>query len=50
MPLAERVTVLNNGLKVREIRKCGESGHPVSILATKRVRKKERLVAAMFAR
>ena len=50
MPLAERVTALSNGLKVREIRKRSESGHQVSILATNRVMERERLAAAMFAR
>lgn len=50
MPLAERVTVLSNGLKVREIRKRSESGHQVSILTTNRVMERERLAAAMFAR
>jgi hypothetical protein len=50
MLLAERATVLSNGLQVREIRKRSESGHQVSILATNQVLDKERLAAAMFAR
>jgi hypothetical protein len=50
MALAERVTVLSNGLSVREIRKRSESGHQVSILATNRMLERERLAAAMFAR
>jgi hypothetical protein len=50
MALAERVTVLSNGLRVREIRKRSESGHQVSILATNRVLEQGRLAAAMFAR
>jgi hypothetical protein len=50
MPLAERATVLSNGLAVREIRKRNESGHQVSILTTNRVLEPARLAAAMFAR
>jgi Transposase protein len=50
MLIAERATVLSNGLKVREIRKGSESGHQVSILATNQVLEKERVAAAMFAR
>jgi hypothetical protein len=50
MLLAERATVMSNGLKVREIRKRSESGHQVSILATNQVLERERLAAAMFAR
>jgi hypothetical protein len=50
MLIAERATVLSNGLKVREIRKRSESGHQVSILATNQVLEKERVAAAMFAR
>jgi hypothetical protein len=50
MLLAERATMLSNGLKVREIRKRSEGGHQVAILATNQVLDKERLAAAMFAR
>ena len=50
MPLAERETVLSNGLKVREIRKRGPTGHQVSIVTTHWVMETERLAAAMFAR
>jgi hypothetical protein len=50
MQLAERATVLSNGLKAREIRKRGETGHQVSILSTHRALEAERLAAAMFAR
>ena len=50
MPLAERETVLSNGLAVREIRKRNETGHQVSIVTTNRVMESERLAAAMFAR
>ena len=49
MALAERATVLSNGLTVRELRKRSES-HQVSILATNRMLEKGRLAAAMFAR
>jgi len=50
MLLAERATVLSNGLQVREIRKRSESGHQVSILTTNQILDRERLAAAMFAR
>ena len=50
MRLAERETVMSNGLKVREIRKRTETGHQVPILTTNRVLGTERLAAAMFAR
>ena len=50
MPLAERETVLSNGLAVREIRKRNETGHQVPIITTNRVMESERLAAAMFAR
>lgn len=50
MPLAERETVLSNGLAVREIRKRNETGHQVPIVTTNRVMESERLAAAMFAR
>ena len=50
MALAERATVLSNGLRVREIRKRSEGGHQVSILATNRMLEKGRSAAAMFAR
>ena len=50
MRLAERETVMSNGLKVREIRKRTETGHQVPIVTTNRVLGTERLAAAMFAR
>lgn len=50
MQLAERETMLSNGLKVREIRKRNPSGHQVSIVTTNRMLETERLAAAMFAR
>jgi len=50
MPLAERESVLSNGLAVREIRKRTEIGHQVSIVTTNRMMGTERLAAAMFAR
>jgi len=50
MQLAERATVLSNGLQVRELRKRGQTGHQVSILSTHRALEMERLAAAMFAR
>lgn len=50
MQLAERETVMSNGLKVREIRKRTETSHQVSIVTTNRVMETERLAAAMFAR
>ena len=50
MPLAERESVLSNGLAVREIRKRSETGHQVSIVTTNRMMGTERLAAAMFGR
>src|SRR5437879_35870 len=43
MLLAERATVLSNGLQVRETRKRSEGGHQVAILSTNQVLDKERL-------
>ena len=50
LALAGRVTVLSNGLAVREIRKRNQSGHQVSIATTNPVLETERLAAAMCAR
>lgn len=50
MPLAERESVLSNGLAVREIRKRSQAGHQVSIVTTNRIMGTERLAAAMFGR
>jgi len=50
MQLAERVSVLSNRLKVREIRKRGETGHQVPIVSTHGAMEMERLAAVMFAR
>ncbi len=50
MQLTERVTVLSNGLAVREIRKRSETGQQVSIITTNQIVETERLAAAMFAR
>ena len=50
MPLAERTSVLSNGMAVREIRKRTETGHQVPIVTTNAVMETDRLAAAMFGR
>lgn len=50
MPLAERTSVLSNGMAVREIRKRTETGHQVPIVTTNAVMETARLAAAMFGR
>jgi len=54
LALAERVTVLSNGLAVREVRKrtgpSGQPGHQVAILSTNRILPQEQVASAMFAR
>ena len=48
--LAERMTMLSNGLEVREVRKQTESGKQVPIVSTNQVLSSERLAVIMFAR
>ncbi|MBM2817399.1 MAG: hypothetical protein HW421_4161 [Ignavibacteria bacterium] len=50
MKLAERGTMLNNGLWVREIRKLTDNGHQTSVLATDYITDFKPVAAAMFAR
>src|SRR2546425_9224533 len=50
LALAERATVLSNGLSVREVRKRTNSGQQVAILSTNRILPSEQLAASMFAR
>jgi hypothetical protein len=50
LALAERATVLSNGLSVREVRKRTESGRQVAILSTNRILTSEQVASAMFAR
>src|SRR3989442_9216840 len=50
LALAERATVLSNGLSVREVRKRTNSGQQVAILSTNRILPSEQLASAMFAR
>lgn len=50
LALAERATVLSNGLSIREVRKRTASGQQVAILSTNRILPSEQLASAMFAR
>jgi len=50
MKLAERGTMLNNGLWVREIRKLTDNGHQTSVLATDYITDFKPVAVAMFAR
>ena len=48
--LAERGTLFNNGLWMRELRKLEKDGHQVSVLATDYINPLERISFAMFSR
>ena len=50
MPLAERESVMSNGVTIRQIRKLTGTGHQVPIVTTNFVMATERLAAAMFGR
>ncbi len=50
MKLAERGTLLSNGLWVREIRKLTQQGHQTSVLATNYIADLKLIATAMFAR
>lgn len=50
MKLAERGTLLSNGLWVREIRKLTDQGHQTSVLSTDYISEFKPIAVAMFAR
>ena len=50
MKLAERATVLSNGLEVREVRHLETNGHQTAIVTTAQLLTVQQIAAAMFAR
>ncbi len=50
LKLAERRTVLSNGLEIREVRSLEDNGHQTSVLATTDTLSREAIAAGMFAR
>ena len=50
LKLAERRTVLSNGLEIREVRSPEDNGHQTSVLATTDTLSREAIAAGMFAR